>query len=79
MRRYTVVLTHDPDVDSDAVTVPALAGCFTQGRTVDEALANAKEAIALHLDALTAEGEPIPDDVSPLVYMLDIDQRQLAR
>ena len=79
MRRYTVVLTFDPEVDSYAVTVPALAGCFTQGRTVEEALANAKEAIALHLDALAAEGEPLPDDVSPLVYMVDIEQAQLAR
>jgi antitoxin HicB len=79
MGRYTVVLTFDPETDSYAVTVPALAGCFTQGQTVEEALANAKEAITLHLDALAAQGEPLPDDVSPLVYMLDIEQTQLAR
>lgn len=79
MRRYTVVLAFDPEVDSYAVTVPALAGCFTQGRTVEEALANAKEAIEVHFGALLAQGEHIPEDVSPLVYMIDVQQPQLAR
>ncbi len=78
MRRYTVVLTFDPEVDSYAVAVPALAGCFAQGQTVEDALANAKEAIALHLDALADQGESIPDDVSPLVYMVEVEQRQPA-
>ena len=34
------------------VTVPALDGCFTQGETEAEALANAKEAIICYLEGL---------------------------
>lgn len=34
------------------VIVPALDGCFTQGDTEEEALANAKEAIICYLEGL---------------------------
>ena len=33
------------------VTVPGLPGCITQGKTVDEATVNAKEAIEAYLEA----------------------------
>jgi len=57
---YTIVLHPDPDSGGYAVEVPALPGCFTQGRTHAEALARAEEAIAVHLAGLVADGEPIP-------------------
>ena len=34
------------------MSVPALDGCFTQGSTEEEALANAREAIACYLEGL---------------------------
>lgn len=34
------------------VTVPALDGCFTQGDSEEEAIANAKEAIECYLEGL---------------------------
>jgi predicted RNase H-like HicB family nuclease len=37
--------------------VPALKGCWSQGKTRDEALANIREAIDLYL-------EPDPDELS---------------
>ena len=49
MNRYTVVLTPEPDGSAYNVTVPALPGCFTWGVTVEEALAMAKDAIAVYL------------------------------
>jgi predicted RNase H-like HicB family nuclease len=55
-------LTPDPDDDLYVVTVPALPGCFTQGRTVDEALQRAREAIAGHIAALEDIGESIPEE-----------------
>ncbi len=42
--------------------VPSLPGCISQGRTRDEALANIREAIALHEEVLRERGEPVPDD-----------------
>lgn len=34
------------------VSVPALDGCFTQGKTEKEAMKNAKEAISCYLEGL---------------------------
>ena len=39
---------------------PALRGCHTQGDTLDEALANVREAIEVYLESLRAHGEPLP-------------------
>ncbi|MBI2888338.1 MAG: type II toxin-antitoxin system HicB family antitoxin [Candidatus Liptonbacteria bacterium] len=44
------------------VSVPALPGCFTQGRTYNEALANAEECIEGFLEALIKAGQPIPTE-----------------
>ncbi|MCG8556862.1 MAG: type II toxin-antitoxin system HicB family antitoxin [Proteobacteria bacterium] len=49
LRNYSVVLEPDPDGGYVAV-VPALPGCYSQGDTVEEALANAREAIELTLE-----------------------------
>lgn len=42
------------------VTIPALPGCITQGDTIDEALAMAKEAIELYIEELQSRAEPLP-------------------
>lgn len=42
------------------VVVPGLPGCFSAGDTYEEALANAREAIELHIEALLDAGETIP-------------------
>jgi predicted RNase H-like HicB family nuclease len=42
------------------VVVPLLPGCVSYGRTIEEATANAREAIKLHLQTLAANDEPIP-------------------
>lgn len=40
-----------------SVSIPALDGCFTQGETEAEALANAKEAILCYLEGLEKVNE----------------------
>ncbi|MDE2481579.1 MAG: type II toxin-antitoxin system HicB family antitoxin [bacterium] len=64
-REYAVVLEFDPEAGAYAALVPALPEIATSGVTVEEALANAREAIELALEVRTAEGEKIPlsDDV----------------
>ncbi len=47
--------------------VPSLPGCVSQGTTRDEAIANVREAISLHEEALRERGEPVPDDRVELV------------
>jgi antitoxin HicB len=44
------------------VLVPALPGCVSYGRTVNEATEMAKEAIALHLENLRGHGQALPDE-----------------
>ena len=60
---YPIVI--HKDVDSDyGVTVPDLPGCFSAGRTVDEALVMAREAIELHLEGLAEDGQALPAPTS---------------
>ena len=60
-----------PDEDGGyTVEVPSLPGCISYGVTVEEALANIREAIELHIESMKAHGEEIPDDLpSPLQVM----------
>lgn len=45
------------------VECPTLPGCVTQGRTVDEALRNVREAIEASLETCRASGLPMSVDV----------------
>ncbi len=58
---YTVVLERNNN-GGYTVTVPALKGCVTQGKTISQALERAKEAIECHLEALASLGKRIPPD-----------------
>ena len=57
--RYTVVLEQEPD-GGYVASVPALAGCVSQGDTRSEAIANIREAIALYIEDCREAGDPIP-------------------
>ncbi len=73
MRRYTIILDPDPDEGGYTVTVPALPGCITQGDTVEQCIERAKEAIALHIEGLIADGEPVPVEKDrPQVITIDV-------
>ena len=49
------------------VEVPSLPGCITQGKTIEEALDNAREAIDSHIEALQKSKIAVPSDTSELV------------
>ena len=59
IHRYTVVLEHESDGGYHAFC-PAMPGCHSQGDTLDEAMANVKEAMELYIESLTAHNEPLP-------------------
>jgi len=44
------------------VTVPSLPGLITFGRTEDEALEMAQDAIRCHIDGLKKDGEEVPSE-----------------
>jgi antitoxin HicB len=63
---YKVILEPD-ETGGYVVSCPSLPGCYSQGETVEEALANIKEAIELCLQDLRARNEEIPDPSGVLV------------
>jgi antitoxin HicB len=63
---YQVVLTREPD-GRYSVVVPDVDGCFTYGATIEEAVANAKEAIEGMLEATQQLGEQLPTPASIVV------------
>jgi antitoxin HicB len=67
MARYSVVLIPEPEEGGYSVIVPLLPGCYTQGETRAEALANVRKAIAGHLEALAGSGEEAPEELRPLI------------
>ncbi len=67
---YSVVV-HQAEEGGFWVEVPALPGCYSQGETVDEALRNVREAIALYLDVLRDEGRDAPKDAD-VVYQVTV-------
>jgi predicted RNase H-like HicB family nuclease len=62
--KYAVVLTRD-DEGNWLASVPAIVGCHTWGRSRDEALANAQEAVDGCIESLRASGDPIPQESAP--------------
>ena len=63
----------EPDEGGYSVIVPSLPGCVTQGDTVEEALANAREAIEGHVAVMLQRGEEILDDsIPPSVVTVEI-------
>ena len=60
-------LERDEDYEGYVVTCPSLPGCYSQGHTVEEALANIREAIELVLEDMQANGEEIPDPTNVLI------------
>jgi len=46
------------------VSVPALPGCYTEGRTLEEAREMAADAIRAYCTSLLKHGEPIPIESS---------------
>ena len=73
MRHYAIILYPEPEEGGYSVTVPALPGCFTQGETMEEAIERAKEAIALHIEGLVAEGLPVPqEDEHPQAIVIGV-------
>ena len=63
--RYTIILHPEPEDGGYSVTVPALPGCLAQGETIEEAIVLTKEAIALHIQGLIEDGEPVPEEQEP--------------
>lgn len=56
---FPVVIEKDAD-GFFVADCPDLAGCHTQGKTLEKAISNIRDAIKLHLKILKEEKEEIP-------------------
>ena len=74
MRNYIGLIHKDPDSDF-GVSFPDFPGVITAGTTLDEARGLAQEALALHIEGLTEDGEAIPEPSSLEEIMSDPDNR----
>jgi predicted RNase H-like HicB family nuclease len=55
-----VLIYPDPESDYWIAECPSLPGCFSQGKTRDEAVNNIREAIELYIETLKEDGRQIP-------------------
>ena len=72
MQHLTLPVIVESDEDGHFVTCPLLQGCYSQGETYEEAIANIKDAIRLHLEDRLADGEEIPQAVSVSLSTVEV-------
>lgn len=72
MSRYTVLLY--PAEAGGFVAMVPMFGLATEGDTVEHALAMAREAVELRIEALIRDGEPVLDEAQePIVAAIHVD------
>lgn len=76
MESYRVQILIEQDEDGLYVAeCPALAGCYSQGATVDEALANVREVIAMCIEELREDGKPVETRYPEIIEVRMVDYR----
>jgi antitoxin HicB len=61
--KYRIFIEQDED-KMYVAEVPSLPGCISQGKTRNEAIENAKDAIKGYLESLKKHNEPVPPSIS---------------
>jgi len=59
-RNYVAIVEDAGPETAVGIWFPDLPGCFSAGDTVDEAVANASEAIGLYAESLAKDGRGLP-------------------
>jgi predicted RNase H-like HicB family nuclease len=76
MKRYTIVIEQTPN--NYSAYVLDLPGCVTTGSSIEETVANMREAISLHLETMADLGIPIPEPATLAESLPDnIETRQV--
>ena len=60
MNRYLLPIVIEKDDDGYFVSCPTLQGYYTQGNTNEEAMANIRDAVLLHIEDRLANCESVP-------------------
>lgn len=59
--KYQMIITWSEEDGAFIVSVPELPGCMADGKTITEAVENAKEIIAEWIEYAKEDGIPIPE------------------
>lgn len=65
--KFQAIFTFDEEYQGYTVEVPELPGCMSQGKTLDEAMANIKEAVQGVLFVMEKNGEPYKPATRPVL------------
>ncbi len=68
MIRYELIIYWSEEDDAFIVEVPELPGCMADGKTYQEALANAQVIIQEWIETARELGRPVPEPKGRLVY-----------
>jgi len=64
MRFYSfqIVIEKEPEDEGYYAYSPTLPGCFSNGKSIEEARRNIRQAIEQHMASLMTHTQPIPQD-----------------
>ena len=68
MLKYEIILYWSKEDDAFLAEVPELAGCMADGKTYQEALANAEVVMEQWIQTARETGRPIPEPKGRLMY-----------
>lgn len=63
MTHYRVIVAIEKEAENEgyAAYSPTLPGCFSNGKTIEEAKRNMRDASRLHIESLLAHDQPAPE------------------
>ena len=59
---FEIIIQKESEGEGYFAYAPTLPGCFSNGRTIEEAKRKVREAVKQHLQSLRAHGQPIPQN-----------------
>ena len=68
---FEIIIEKEPEDEGYSAYSPSLPGCFSNGRTVEEAKRNIREAVQAHVASLLAHQQPIPQ-LENLVHLEEL-------
>ncbi|NQU23931.1 MAG: type II toxin-antitoxin system HicB family antitoxin [Candidatus Nealsonbacteria bacterium] len=59
---FQIIIEKEQEDEGYYAYSPTIPGCFSNGKTIEDAKRNIREAIQQHLESLGAHAEPIPQN-----------------
>lgn len=68
---FEIVIEREQEDEGYLAYSPTLPGCFSNGKTIEEARTNVREAIQQHVSSLLAHDQPVPQNAK-LVHVEEL-------